>query len=59
MGMAMIKCPVTGKPLATGIAFGTRQAFETSTLTNNRVGPCPHCGQTHTWSKPDAWLEDD
>jgi hypothetical protein len=56
MARVMIKCPSTGKPLSTGMDFG-KQAFETSTLTNNTVGPCPHCGQMHTWSKKDAWLE--
>lgn len=59
MGMVMIKCPVTGKPVPTGFGMD-RATFDnpTNQFTNNNVG-CPHCGQTHTWSKPDAWVEGD
>lgn len=27
-------------------------------MVHNHAG-CPHCGQTHTWDKKDAWLPDD
>lgn len=56
MAMVLIRCPNTGKPLATGIGMDPG-SFASSTLLNNTVGPCPHCGQNHTWSKKDAWLE--
>jgi len=58
MGQVMIKCPVTGKPLPTGFNM-PKASFASATLTNNSVGPCPHCGQMHTWSKADAWVEGD
>lgn len=55
MGNVVIDCPVTGKPVRTGIGMD-RASFEGSALTNNQVD-CPHCGQVHTWSKADARLE--
>jgi hypothetical protein len=60
MGKLMIRCPNTGKPLFTGIAID-RATFEnpTNVFRNNTVGPCPHCGQMHTWSKEDAFVSDD
>lgn len=58
MGQVLIKCPKTGKPLPTGFAMD-QVSFDSSTLTNNTVGPCPHCGENHTWSKSDAWLVDE
>ena len=52
----MIRCPVTGKPVRTGMSL-SRESLELSELEDNRVGPCPHCGQTHVWDKEDAYLE--
>lgn len=54
MGMVMIKCPKTGKPLPTGIAMD-KKSFESSSMSNNSVG-CPHCGESHVWNKRDAWV---
>jgi len=51
----MIKCPKTGKEISTGIAMDT-ESFKSATLTNNSV-TCPHCKQTHVWSKKDAYLK--
>lgn len=53
--MVAINCPVTGRPLSTGISMPP-ESFATSQLINNTVGPCPHCGQAHTWSKLDAFV---
>ena len=58
MGQVLIKCPTTGKPLATGMAM-PKAAFQASSFQNNTVGPCPHCGRSHTWSKANAWVEGD
>lgn len=58
MGMVMIKCPTTGKPVPTGIGMD-KGSFEGSSLTDNTVASCPHCGADHTWSKSDAYLEGD
>jgi endogenous inhibitor of DNA gyrase (YacG/DUF329 family) len=52
----MIRCPKTNKPMYTGMTM-PQQAFDSSTLEDNTVGPCPHCGGQHTWSKEDAFLE--
>jgi endogenous inhibitor of DNA gyrase (YacG/DUF329 family) len=54
MGMVMIVCPTTKKPVPTGIAMD-KASFNSSTLTNNSVS-CPHCGKMHVWSKRDAFL---
>lgn len=57
MGMVMIKCPTTGKAIPTQIGMD-KQSFQSSTLVNNTIGPCPACGQFHTWSKKDAWVQE-
>ena len=51
----MITCPSTGKPIPVGIAL-PKQSFDASTFLNATVS-CPHCGQTHTWNKEDAYVE--
>lgn len=58
MPQLLINCPKTGKPLGTGIAMDA-ESLATSVLENNTCGPCPHCGEDHVWSKPDAWLMGD
>ncbi|GJM23020.1 MAG: hypothetical protein DHS20C15_29350 [Planctomycetota bacterium] len=50
-----ILCPSTQQPVDTGIAT-SQQSWESTSATNNRVR-CPHCSETHTWDKPDAFLE--
>lgn len=54
MGMLMITCPTTKKPVHTGFLMD-KKSFETATLTNNSVS-CSACGKTHTWSKKDAYV---
>ncbi len=56
MSQVMIRCPETGKPVATGMAMD-RKSFDSATLERNSVQR-PHCGKAHTWSKKDAWLQD-
>jgi hypothetical protein len=55
MANVLIKCPKSGMPVPTGIAMD-KVAFATATLKNNTVGLCPDCGESHTWSKDDAFL---
>jgi hypothetical protein len=55
MGQVMIECVNTGKPLSTGIEMD-KDSFENAGLSENWVD-CPHCGDSHNWSKSDAWLE--
>lgn len=54
----MILCPVRSVPVFTGIAMPA-EAYETSTLTDNVIGNCRFCGQSHKWSKNDSFLEGD
>ncbi len=66
MARLMIKCPMTGQPVFTGMDLTpvsngmefTREAFDSSTLKDNSVS-CPHCHQQHVWQKEDAYLEDE
>lgn len=46
MVKAMIKCPVTGAAVFSGIAFGTLAQFDAAKVENNTVG-CPSCKGTH------------
>ena len=55
MAKVMIKCPVTGKPVFTGMDFPKN--MDMSGVRNNSVG-CPHCGRSHTWDGKDAYFED-
>jgi hypothetical protein len=56
MGCVMILCPVTGKPVSTGI--------DTELSTLEQAHPfvsrlaCSACGQEHRWSRSDAWICD-
>jgi endogenous inhibitor of DNA gyrase (YacG/DUF329 family) len=59
MGMIFIKCPKTGKEVPTGIGM-PKAEFDnpTNSLTRNKLGPCPHCGEIHEWSKADGWMKE-
>jgi hypothetical protein len=57
MARVMINCPDTGEPVPTGFDMN-QQSFETSQMSGNSFGPCPACGQMHTWDKEDAYLEE-
>jgi hypothetical protein len=51
----MIRCPVTGRGIPTGlIAYAT--TWHRRPIGFNRVS-CPDCKQVHAWSKRDAHLE--
>ena len=51
----MIRCPVTGGPIATGLVADAK-TWNTRPIGLNRVA-CPACKQSHAWSKKDAFLE--
>jgi endogenous inhibitor of DNA gyrase (YacG/DUF329 family) len=55
MGAISIKCPATGEPVSTGMTLEAA-SFYRSVLTGNSV-KCPHCGETHIWSKDEAIIE--
>jgi hypothetical protein len=50
----LIRCPVTGKDVPTGIALPA-EVFLTAEIETRPVA-CPHCRQLHAWNKPDAYL---
>jgi hypothetical protein len=52
----MIRCPVTGRAIPTGL-MADPASWNTRPIGLNRVS-CPECKQTHAWSKSDAYLED-
>ena len=56
MGVVMIRCPVTGVGISTGItadqtSFGSSPVFISRTR-------CPICASDHEWFAGDAWLLD-
>jgi hypothetical protein len=57
MGMVTIKCPITGRDVATGLVM-TPAEFECAKLEAN-VLRCSACGRIHTWTRSDARLEED
>jgi len=54
----MITCPVTKKPIETGVKTASREALN-SNLFQEHLVICPECYQTHSWRKGDAFLEVD
>ena len=56
MPRIMIRCPVTQKPVYTGMST-TNLGSDISKYGSNTFGPCPSCGQAHTWDKHNAYLE--
>ncbi len=56
MARVLIKCPVTGHGVFTGIEMD-EASFESSTLPDETLRLCAACGQSHPWSKEDAYLE--
>jgi len=54
----MIRCPVTGKPVPTGMNVDIN-SFKSLEFPRNTFSPCPACGQSNSWEKKDAFLEPD
>lgn len=57
MPAVMIRCPISGKPIDTGIALNRESFDDPNTVMENNVTSCPYCQQMHTWGKQDAFLE--
>jgi hypothetical protein len=57
VGVLILTCPVTGQEFSTGIETD-EQSLD---LIPDTVAQafCPHCGNHHAWSKPDARLSED
>lgn len=52
MPRLFITCPVSGKPIDTGV-FATRSALEREPLAGRAW--CPTCGRTHVWTSDHAF----
>jgi hypothetical protein len=55
LSRVMIRCPVTGRGVPTGLTADPR-TWPARPIGLNRM-PCPDCKQVHAWSKSDAFLE--
>ena len=55
MAAVLIRCPDTGRAIATGIETD-RFSFETLPDIESKLR-CPACGKIHVWRRSDAWLE--
>ena len=54
-GTVYVTCPTTHQPVNLRIEM-TPEAFETWEFRGEGT-PCPHCGQTHQFTKAEARLE--
>jgi len=54
MGAVMIRCPRTGRAVATGIETEP-SIFRGLPRVSARLH-CPVCGEEHAWSVEEAWL---
>jgi hypothetical protein len=52
----MIRCAKSGEGVPAEMEIDAA-SFEIGDFSDQTV-KCPHCGQVHTWSAEDAWLED-
>jgi hypothetical protein len=57
MGMVMIRCPRTGRDLATGIQSDREQFACTPVFFAETY--CPICDSQHRWFARDAWVSDE
>jgi len=55
MAKLLIKCPVTGKALFTGMDLP--KGMDLSGFTNNST-QCHHCGKMHVWNGSDAFFDE-
>jgi hypothetical protein len=56
LSRVMIRCAESGEGVPAGMGIDA-SSFKTSDLSETTVS-CPHCGQEHTWSAKDAWIEE-
>jgi hypothetical protein len=54
MGVVMIKCPITGLNVSTGIELEPKTFIELPAISTRMS--CGSCGGDHVWSKREAWL---
>jgi hypothetical protein len=56
MGIVMIRCPETRRPISTGIR-ADRATFHSTPVFFSRT-LCPLCRTSHEWFAKDAWVCD-
>ena len=56
MGLLMIRCPVTGHEISTGMK-ANRFSFSQSPVFFGRTF-CPICQKNHEWFAKDAWIRE-
>ena len=56
MGILMIKCPATGRDIATGIDADRRSFARTAVLFSRAY--CPFCRSNHEWFAKQAWVRE-
>ena len=54
MGTVMVRCPETGRDIATGIVTD-RRSFEATPVFFGQVY-CPTCRTRHEWFAQEAWV---
>jgi endogenous inhibitor of DNA gyrase (YacG/DUF329 family) len=54
MGTVMVTCPITGKPISTGIETEAEVLDHLPTI--EAAVHCPHCGEKHFWTRDHARL---
>ncbi len=59
MPQLMITCPRMKRPVPTNRTLSVEAFAAALDGGGNSVAPCPHCGDTHTWTKADAYLAGD
>lgn len=56
MGTVMIRCPATGRAVATGIQMDLAKFQRTAVFFSRSY--CPHCQTQHEWFAREAWIEE-
>jgi endogenous inhibitor of DNA gyrase (YacG/DUF329 family) len=54
MATLMIRCPIVGRPVSTGIAMDKHAFDRLPDQLNRGQLVCPACRQKHTWDKKDV-----
>jgi uncharacterized C2H2 Zn-finger protein len=57
MGQVMIKCPRVGGAVQVGMEM-PQGIYDAITFRVMELPKCPRCGDSHTWTKADAWVEE-
>jgi hypothetical protein len=56
MGVVMIRCPATGRAVATGIEMDLAKFRRTAVFFSRSY--CPYCRTHHEWFAREAWIEE-